>query len=215
MRKGHNLVPRLGIKQQLVLGYDLWATTERLQAILPCTICWKWVKGHQTQGTGSTWKVEVALNDFCDKKSEEARSLPPAGHCDPFFPDQQIGMTINGERIHGSPREAILEASHNMNLQQYICDKSGWSIATFSSVDWHGLGAYMKSIPNTKQTNVIKMVHNWIHDGYQKDLFATEGEAHICPAECGRREAHQHYISCYAPPMTTVNVKCMQGVQQL
>ena len=173
VRRGETLVPRLGIKQQLVLDHDLWATIEQLQAILPCTICWKWVKRHQTQGTGFTWKVEVALNNFCDKKAEEARSLSPLGNCDPFFPDQQIGMTIHGERIHGSPREAILEASHDLDLQHYICNKTGWSPETFTSVDWPGLGDYMKTIPSTKQTNVIKMVHDWIHDGYQKYLFAT------------------------------------------
>ena len=54
---------------------------------------------------------------------------------------------------------------------------------------------FMKTLTDTKQTNVIKMTHNWIHDGYQKDLFATEGDAHLYPAECGRLEAHQHYIS--------------------
>ena len=30
VRRGGSKVPTLGIKQQLVLDYDLWATTERL-----------------------------------------------------------------------------------------------------------------------------------------------------------------------------------------
>ena len=51
IRRGTKKVPKLGIKQQLVLDYDLWATTERLQAELICNIQWEWVKGHQTQGT--------------------------------------------------------------------------------------------------------------------------------------------------------------------
>ena len=54
VRRGQNKVPTMGIKQQLVLDYDLWATTERLQEALPCLIQWDWVKGHQTQGEGKT-----------------------------------------------------------------------------------------------------------------------------------------------------------------
>ena len=69
VRRGRNKVPTLGIKQQLVLDYDLWATTEQLQEALPCVIQWDWVKGHQTQGEGKKWKLNVALNTFCDKKS--------------------------------------------------------------------------------------------------------------------------------------------------
>ena len=30
VRRGQRTVPKLGIKQQLVLDYNLWATTERL-----------------------------------------------------------------------------------------------------------------------------------------------------------------------------------------
>ena len=57
------------------------------------------------------------------------------------------------------------------------------------------------------------MTHNWIHDGYQKDLFATDGEVHLCPAEYGRQEAHQHYISCYAPQMTNAKAKCLRDIK--
>ena len=55
IRRGTHTVPRLGTKQQLVLDYDLWATTERLQAAIMCNIRWEWVKCHHTQGTGSKW----------------------------------------------------------------------------------------------------------------------------------------------------------------
>ena len=36
VRRGKEKVAKLGIKQQLVLDYDLWATTERLREVLPC-----------------------------------------------------------------------------------------------------------------------------------------------------------------------------------
>ena len=48
VRRGSTKVPRLGIKQQLLLDYNLWATTEWLREALPCTLHWEWIKGHQT-----------------------------------------------------------------------------------------------------------------------------------------------------------------------
>ena len=41
VRREQRKFPRLGIKQQLVLDYDLWATTERILQALPCIIKWK------------------------------------------------------------------------------------------------------------------------------------------------------------------------------
>ena len=215
VRRGGTKVPRLGIKQQLVLDYDLWSTTERLQEALHSTIHWEWVRGHQTQGRGSKWNLDIAINSFCDRQAEKVRVKYSTVRNDPFYPDQQIGIKWEGERLHGSPRTAINTATHDKNLQDYICEKERWTPRIFTSVDWRGLEAYLGSLPATAQTNVIKLTHNWVHDGYQKDLFAQDGDRHPCPAECGRLEAHQHYLSCYAPPMTTAKAKCMQDMKKI
>ena len=37
VRRRRTKVPTLGAKRQLVLDYDLWATTQRLQEVLECT----------------------------------------------------------------------------------------------------------------------------------------------------------------------------------
>ena len=150
VRRGKTAVPRLGIKQQLVLDYDLWATTERIITAIPCIINWKWVKGHQAQGAGSRWRLDVALNSFCDKKAEAARTLNSQGDPDPFFPDQKCGITVGGIRQHGSPREAITYAAHAQALQDYITEKAGWLPDVFSRVDWTGLAGYMNTIPATR-----------------------------------------------------------------
>ena len=110
-------VLKLGIKQQLVLDYDLCETTERLQEALPSNIIWEWVKGHQTQGVGHKWKLEVALNNFCDKKSEQTRLIEHMVDPDPFFPDQKIGIPRLGKRFHESPREEILDSTHDLDLR--------------------------------------------------------------------------------------------------
>lgn len=82
--RGASNLPSMCIKQQLVLYYDLWATTARLLEVIPCTIQWTQVKRHQTQGAGSQWKLDVELNKFCDQKAEVGRSTHQEGDIDPF-----------------------------------------------------------------------------------------------------------------------------------
>ena len=53
----------------------------------------------------------------------------------------------------------------------------------------------MGTIGVARQKNVIKMVHNWINDGQQQVLFSHGAELTIYPAECGKVEYHQHYLS--------------------
>ena len=102
-----------------------------------------------------------------------------------------------------------------MDLKQYICTKSSWTSAIFDTVDWEGFNTFMHSINNTRKTNVIKMTHDWIHDGHQKTLFSKEGEMHLCPAECGLMESHQHYVACFAPPMIHQKAKCLRNLQKI
>ena len=37
----------------------------------------------------------------------------------------------------------------------------------------------------------------------------------MCPADCRRRGAHQHYISCCAPPMIISKAKCMRDLNKV
>ena len=48
-------------------------------------------------------------------------------------------------------------------------------------VDWKGMGATWGKMKDTEATNVLKMVHGWQNDGYQKDLFDEVGREYLCP----------------------------------
>ena len=94
-------MPKLGIKQQLTLDGDLWATTHRLLVAIKCKIRWRWVKRHQSQGSGKNWKVEVAINNSCDEQAGAARNLRQGLELDPSFPDQICGILCEGKRLNG------------------------------------------------------------------------------------------------------------------
>ena len=59
VRRDQNKIPTLGIKQQLALDYDLWATTQRLQEVLVRKIQLGMDKG--TPDSGQWGQVE----DWC------------------------------------------------------------------------------------------------------------------------------------------------------
>ena len=79
--------PKLGVKKYLVLVYDPWSTKKWLQKSIPCTISWKWFKGHQSL-QNNKWRIDVIINNFFDKKAEMVRALIPQKDTDPFSPDQ-------------------------------------------------------------------------------------------------------------------------------
>lgn len=99
IRQGQFSLPSLGVKQQLVLDCDLWAATHRLLEVLPCTIQWTLVKGHQTKGKGIKWVLDIEINNFCDKKAEQGRFALQPRDLDPFFLDQKCGIILPGPKM--------------------------------------------------------------------------------------------------------------------
>ena len=53
----------------------------------------------------------------------------------------------------------------------------------------------------TKVTNVLKMVHGWQNDGYQKDLFYKDNQDNLCPSGCGAVEERLHFVHYTAGQM--------------
>lgn len=76
-------------------------------------------------------------------------------------------------------------------------------------MDWEGFKGYIGKLDKLQQTNVIKLVHKWIHDGQQHDLFAKQTHFTECQAECGQFEYNQHYILCYVQSMVPQKSKYM------
>lgn len=74
------------------------------------------MKGHQTQGEGPTWKLDVELNNFCDNKVETGRTAQQDMETDPVYPDQNYGFRW-GETFTWGPRDAIMLDSQAEDLK--------------------------------------------------------------------------------------------------
>ena len=84
-------------------------------------------------------------------------------------------------------------------------------------VDWDNFETAINKSPAVYQTNIIKMVHNWANDGHQKKQFKCPEDPieHKCSTGCDQIEAHQHYLSCFAPPMIKEKNKSINDLKKV
>ena len=70
-------------------------------------------------------------------------------------------------------------------------------------------GSKSRKMKATKVTNVLKMVHGWQNDGYQKDLFYEDNQDNMCLAGCGAVEGRLHFVHCTAGQMKAGQRVCL------
>ena len=165
-------------KKHLVPEYDLWAEALELVHTLPFPIKWQWVKAHQ-----DTHKLEdlliygpltvtATINVLCDKLATSAYTIPPPSSSNPHHMHaSKVSITIQSQRVHTNMNDIIAHEYHTLKLRDYILERTGWTIATFNSVDWDITELYMKSLTDTTRTNAVKLLHDWQNTGKQNQPF--------------------------------------------
>ena len=105
----------------------------------------------------------------------------------------------SGRLLYGDVKIQLTHEISKGGLIQYMISKNLlWNEKIFQMVDWKGMESTLKKMNDTEVTNVLKMAHGWQHDGYQKYLFAEDGETYECPAGCGEMECRLHFVICKA-----------------
>ena len=46
-------------------------------------------------------------------------------------------------------------------MQEYLCNKHGWTNYIFNSVDWVAHGKALCAVPYLQRITVIKIIHGW------------------------------------------------------
>ena len=98
-------------------------------------------------------------------------------------------------RVYRGPHNSIIEVSHAKHLKEHIREKMKLDESMFNTMNWSGMESYMETTIIVRQTNVVKMLHDWVNEGQQQDLFLNDKEVTQYPAECGRVDHHKHYTS--------------------
>ena len=91
----------------------------------------------------------------------------------------------------------------HLSLATKRVQKNQWTDDIMDMVDWQTLEKYMKTVPNNKATNLVKLMHGWQFttcrqtlmrmEEADNDTYMTNGE---CPLGCGCREDDHHYLVC-------------------
>ena len=120
-----------------------------------------------------------------DKWAEKARSgmdTPPQL----WHEESQVMIRLNsGRLLYGDIAGQMKHEISKRGLVQHLMSKNQhWDDKIFNMIAWKGMESALGKMKDTEVTNVLKMVHGWQHDGYQKYLFNEDGETYECPAGC-------------------------------
>ena len=202
------------MKDNLVLDFDLWTVMRMLQQKIEFNLTWHKVDSHiesRTYKNGATPNGDIysiRLNKIVDKWADEARILGDrllgTGASPQYFYKPSIIMAKIGQSqlIYGDITKHIREDISKRKLIQHLMLKNpSWTDTILQSIDWNAIKIHLQKQPATRVTNIIKLVHGWQNDGYQKGLFYGITDASMCPTGCGQLETRQHYMRCTAPTL--------------
>ena len=94
----------------------------------------------------------------------------------------------------GDLREYIQYVTTAPPLIDYLKIKHGWTSAQFEQIHWNNLDLTLKSYRPFYRTKMAQLMHDWQHIGHRKELMKEDHA--MCPAQCGERETHLHYMFC-------------------
>jgi hypothetical protein len=202
------------LKDNLVLDFDLWKVMRMLQQRITFNLTWNKVDSHiesRKYAYGATPKGDecsIRLNQKVDKWAEEARVLGErllGNEASPQYfykPSTIMAKLGQSQLLYGDITKYIREDISKRNLRQHLMQKNpAWTDTIFNSINWNAIKAHLQKQSATRTTNIIKLVHGWQNDGYQKGLFYGITEESMCPTGCGLVETRQHYMRCTAPTL--------------
>ena len=101
----------------------------------------------------------------------------------------------SGRMLYGDVSGQLTHEITKGGLIQYLMSKNlHWDKTILNMIEWKGMETRLDKMKDTEVTNVLKMVHGWQNDGYQKDLFDELNENHLCPAGCGEEEGQLDFV---------------------
>jgi hypothetical protein len=181
---------------------DLIRLAKHLSATNHCCSKWVWVEGHAVKRKGwDNCTLPEHLNDHADKLAKDSLLLAMAGSpiIDGDFPLEPVRLKMSGERVSGSPRQA-LEWDWGYRTARTLYAKKGIIHAKdFPLVWWEGLGSAMAWYPKMYKVWLTKHVADCC--GMNVQLYYRSGGGHSPKCEfCGTEDEYSsHICQCRDP----------------
>jgi hypothetical protein len=170
-----------------------------------------WVKGHQDdQRSYDDLPQQAILNIDADNLATQyfmIRKQRPTSKI-PHLPDQQISLSINGQRFPGHLESNLRWHINGTYMRIYLQRRRGWSDNTWKLIDFDSFGGLCKSLTPTQQISHSKFVNDLQLLGSRKAKYAsTIGSSEVaidtCPCCNKVPESPFHLLQCLHNPART------------
>ena len=157
------------------------------------------------KGNKLAWRLNEAVDKLAGTQC--VKREPPL---DIFFQESIVMVRYCAGLIYGSFQEVIVQGEHDGPLEEYLCQKFGWTLTVFSSIDWAAMKTFSAKVEGVRATNLIKMVMNWQNNNRQNVLLYSKSP--ICPAYHKEDEGHLHFLHCSDSVLRQLNMKTINKV---
>ena len=166
------------------------------------TVTWEWVEGHAVERKG--WRnctVPERLNDAADKLAKAALRLAIAGGqaYEGDFPFEQVSLKLGGQRIGGSPRQALQQHWGYSAAKALFAEKNIIEATNFHLVWWGAVGAAMTSYPKMYRVWITKHISEFCGTNVQQHYWSNGDFSPKCDF-CGDNDEYTtHICRCRDP----------------
>jgi hypothetical protein len=193
------------VADPMATDYDIWAEMSRLYQKLQVEIKTTHVKGHQDDGTDEAdLSREAQINIIMDAKASAMRESHQPTPPMPVFQSNRASLFIGNSLVADGMAKRIHNHLRGGPLQDYMMEKHGWDSTTFHSIDWIPLESYLKGVPTSKLTNIVKLIHGWQFSTTRKAMIDQDKDEEtcdgLCPLGCTHKDHVYHYLQCMRQP---------------
>jgi len=160
--------------------YDLISAIQNLRKVIPLTLKFEHIKGHQDQGMTMVLPHLAWMNINMDLQAKQALSAENQTACQEKIPFKGWTCLIEGRQPTKHLTENLCRHLNGKNLLNYWWTKGQISQQTEQIIDWKSVDKAMKALPAAKRQWVSKAATKFLPDGKNMQRWGLQSQAK-CP----------------------------------
>lgn len=195
---GNNYLRPLPERQ---VQHDVLSLLRRNILILPNTIQYKHVYGHQDNGTTfSNLTLPQQLNVMADQLAKSAllQGIECASTTGPFYPMEPVRIMVSGKKATSSIRSTLYEAWGKGIAQELFQRRHIVSNHNFHFIAWDNVARVMSSYPQMYRTWVTKHISGFCGNNRQLSRI-DPSTVNRCPCCHHPDDSTSHLTRCLNP----------------
>ena len=185
---------------------DLIRLMRTYTRLIPAQLQWIHVHGHSDANTPfAQLTIIQQLNVRCDQLAKWylVRAIRAGDYIDPTFPDEDIVLSINSEKVRSSTKKAVYKHWGKQAAQDLFSKRDKVPRESFNLIHWETMPKVMKGFPKTFQDWITRHISDF--NGCNRYLSRWKPTVkNMCPS-CGcSNEDTKHITRCREPTRTSL-----------